>query len=173
VSVPRFRARPDRDRRAVRAKEAPSMACDLCTKQVSVFLENKGARMADVCDLLGRFQVNIRAFATADTADFGILRLIVNDPTLAVKTLRDHGYAVSETDVLVVPMSDRPGGLASVLLVLRDARVDIEYMYAFVTPLEGQAVVILRVADQAVAQTIEALGKAEMPIVEPDRVYGM
>ena len=149
------------------------MACDVCTKQVSIFLENKAGRLADVCSLLGRFGVNIRAFCTADTSDFGILRLIVNDPALAVKTLRDHGYAVSETDVRVVQVRDEPGGLANVLLALRDAKINIEYMYAFLTPLEGEAVVIFRVIDQMTEQTVEALGRAGISIVDPARVYAL
>jgi hypothetical protein len=149
------------------------MPNDLCTKQVSIFLENRGWRLADVCDLLGRAGVNLRAFMTADTSDFGILRLIVSDPDFAVKTLREQGYAVAETDVLVVQMKDVPGGLAQVLMVLRDAKVKIEYMYAFVTPLEGEAIVILRVLDQVIDSTIEALQKAGIAVLEPQKVYSL
>ncbi len=149
------------------------MSNDLCTKQVSIFLENRAGRLADVCWLLGHVGVNIRAFSTAESSDWGIFRLIVNDPDLAVKALKDHGYAVSESDVLVVQLKDRPGGLAEVLTVLRDAKVAIEYMYAFVTPLEGQAIVILRVADQVIESTIATLQSAGVVIVDPPKVYSL
>jgi hypothetical protein len=149
------------------------MSHELCTRQVSIFLENKGARLADVCDLLGRSTVNIRAFTTAETPDWGIFRLIVSDPDLALKTLREHGLAVSECDVLVVQLKDQPGGLAKVLMVLRDARIHIDYMYAFVTPREGEAVVILRVVDEVTEPAIAALQQAKIEIVDPAEVYSL
>jgi len=149
------------------------MPSDLCTRQVSIFLENRAGRLADVCWLLGDVGVNIRAFSTAESSDWGIFRLIVSDPELALKTLKEHSYAVSESDVLVVQLRDRPGGLAEVLTVLRDAKVAIEYMYAFVTPLEGQAIVILRVADQVIDSTIATLQNAGIAIVEPQKVYSL
>ncbi|MCD6351797.1 MAG: ACT domain-containing protein, partial [Armatimonadetes bacterium] len=93
----------------------------MCAKQVSIFLENKAGRLADVCTLLGQEGINIRAFCIADTSDFGILRLIVNDPDRAAEALRQAGHAVSETDVLVAQLEDRPGGLAAVLEALRDS----------------------------------------------------
>ena len=149
------------------------MSREICTKQVSVFLENKAGRLADVCDLLGRSGLNIRALCIADTSDFGILRLIVNDPGRAVELLRGDGHSVGETDVLAIQIEDKPGGLSHVLDVMRPYTVNVEYMYAFVTPLEGQAVVIFRVVDDNLDNTIKALAEANIAVVNPDKVYSM
>lgn len=149
------------------------MSREICTKQVSVFLENKAGRLADVCDLLGQSGINVRALCIADTSDFGILRLIVNDPGRAVDLLRGDGHSVGETDVLAIQIDDKPGGLAHVLNVLRPHSINVEYMYAFVTPLEGQAVVIFRVVGDNLDQTIKALSEAGIGIVDPDRVYSI
>ncbi len=149
------------------------MSCQMCAKQVSVFLENKTGRLADVCTLLGQEDINIRAFCIADTSDFGILRIIVNDPARAVEVLKAHGHAVSETDVLVAQLEDRPGGLARVLNALRASGTNVEYMYAFVTPREGQAFVVFRVLDESVARTIELLQEAGVALIEPEQVYSL
>jgi hypothetical protein len=145
----------------------------LLTKQVSIFLENKTGRLADVCDLLGREGMNIRALCIADTSDFGILRLIVNDPDRATELLRAAGHSVGETDVLAVQIDDRPGGLAAVLNVLRPANVNVEYMYAFVTPLEGKAVVIFRVVDEMMQQTADILDAQGIAIVPAETIYSI
>jgi hypothetical protein len=149
------------------------MSREICTKQVSVFLENKAGRLSDVCDLLGRSGINVRALCIADTSDFGILRLIVNDPGRAVELLRSDGHSVGETDVLAIQIADQPGGLAHVLNTLRPYNINVEYMYAFVTPLEGKAVVIFRVVDEMLDKTIQAMADAGISVVDPDRVYSM
>ena len=116
-------------------------------RQISVFLENTSGRLADVTQVLGENKVNIRALCIADTSDFGILRLIVNDPSLAHQVLKDAGYTVSENEVVAVEIVDRPGGLASVLKIFRDCDVNIEYMYAFVGQGSGNAAVVFKVDD--------------------------
>jgi len=137
------------------------------TKQVSLFLENKPGRLAAVCDLLATKGVNLRALCVADAADFGVLRLIVEDPDEAACVLHDAGYAVSETDVLAVPLEDRPGGLARVTAALAGAAVNVTYMYAFLSRVEGRAVVIVRVEDTQFARAVEALGAAGIPVLQP------
>ncbi|NLM38073.1 MAG: ACT domain-containing protein [Firmicutes bacterium] len=122
-------------------------------KQISVFLENKSGRLAQVTKILGDNRINIRALAIADTADYGILRLIVNDPAKAVAVLRAEGLTVRETEVIAVEVPDQPGGLAAVLQELDAKGINIEYMYAFVGKTAANAIVIFRVeeTDRAVA----------------------
>jgi len=124
-------------------------------KQLSIFLENQSGRLAEVTGALGNEGVNIRALSLADTAGFGILRLIVNDVAKAHEMLRSNGFTVSETDVIAAEVPDRPGGLASILGVLGDKEINIEYMYAFVEKSSENAVVIFRIEN--VDQAVEAL----------------
>jgi hypothetical protein len=137
--------------------------------QISVFLENEAGRLANAARILGGAEVNIRALSIADTADFGILRLIVDDPERAAAVLRGAGLTVSLTDVIAVEMPDRPGGLAQVLDALADARVNIEYMYAFVTQSAEGAVVVFRV-DQ-LDEAIRALAASGLRLLSGDDVY--
>lgn len=100
-------------------------------KQISVFLENKKGRLAEVTKLLCTAHINIRALSIADTTDFGILRLIVNDPDLAYQMLQSYGFTVSVTEVIAVEIADEPGALAEVLTILDAFQVNLEYLYAF------------------------------------------
>jgi hypothetical protein len=134
-----------------------------------VFLENEAGRLASVTRILGGAEVNIRALSIADTADFGILRLIVDDPERAVAILRGAGLTVSLTDVIAVETTDRPGGLAQVLDALAAAAVNIEYMYAFVTQSAEGAVVVFRV-DQ-LDEAIRALTARGLRLLSGDDVY--
>lgn len=122
-------------------------------RQISIFLENKSGRLEEVCKVLGEAGINIRALSIADTTDFGILRLIVDDPDRATRKLEDVGFAVSMTDVIAVEVSDQPGGLAATLSKLRTKGIDIEYIYAFVQKASNAALVVFRVEriDEAIA----------------------
>ena len=122
-------------------------------RQLSVFLENRAGRLADVARVIGEAGINIRALSLADTSDFGILRLIVNDVDKALEALRRTGHTVSVTDVVAVEVPDRPGGLAHVLDVLEKSAVNVEYMYAFVEKATDKAALIFRFesADAALA----------------------
>ena len=100
-------------------------------KQVSVFIENKRGRLTDVVQQLGNGGINIRAMSLADTADYGILRLIVSDPQKAAELLKEKQYTVKITDVLAIEIPDEPGALAEALRVIRDSEFTVEYMYAF------------------------------------------
>ena len=114
-------------------------------KQLSIFVENKEGRMAEITQILAENGVDIRALSLADTTDFGILRIIVNNPDLAVKVLRDKGMTVSLTNVIAIGIADQPGGFAAAVKVLSQADISIEYLYAFVSRSGGTAYVILRV----------------------------
>jgi len=139
--------------------------------QISIFIENKSGRLAEVSRLLGENGVNIRALSLADTSDFGILRLIVDKTDLAKATLKEGGFTVSKTEVVAVEVPDRPGGLASILKVLDEASVNVEYMYAFVERSAGNAVIIFRFDD--VDQAIKVLQENNITVLPGERIYGI
>lgn len=101
-------------------------------KQLSVFIANESGRVSEVTGLLGDAGVNIRGFSVSDTADYGILRLVVDEPELALRTLRDAGFTVREDDVICVELPDVPGALSAALKAVSDAGVNIEYVYSLV-----------------------------------------
>jgi hypothetical protein len=128
-------------------------------QQISIFVENKSGRLAEVTDILAKNAINIRALSLADTADFGILRLIVNDLEKTVTLLKDNGFTVSKNEVVAVVVPDRPGGLASILGALQGKGVNVEYMYAFVQKNEGNAVLIFRFDElEKAITTLQAAG---------------
>ncbi|MCQ2350916.1 MAG: ACT domain-containing protein [Paludibacteraceae bacterium] len=100
-------------------------------KQLSVFLENKTGRLNDVTKILAKANINMRAFSVADSADFGILRLLVDDTEKAKEELKKYGFAVSVTDIIGIKMANKPGTLNKILDILAEAKVYIEYMYAY------------------------------------------
>lgn len=102
-------------------------------RQLSVFIENKAGRVSEVTDTLGQAGVNIRGFSVSDTADYGIVRLIVDDPDAGAEALRAAGFTVKESEVLCVELPDVPGGLAGVLKIVSDAGVNIEYVYSLIS----------------------------------------
>ena len=113
-------------------------------EQISIFLENKSGRLAEVTSVLSEAGINIRALYLADTADFGILRLIVNDTEKSRQVLKDHGFTVEKTKVVAIEVPDRPGGLSSILNTIKEAGINVEYMYAFVEKSGENAIVIFR-----------------------------
>ncbi|MBO8143487.1 MAG: ACT domain-containing protein [Thermodesulfobacterium sp.] len=113
-------------------------------KQISVFLENKRGRLFEALNVLSKAGINIRALSIADTSDFGILRMIVNDPEKAKKALENEGFTTKITHVLAVGVKDRPGGLAEVLKILYEEDINVEYIYAFVEKSGEEALVVLR-----------------------------
>ncbi len=140
-------------------------------EQISIFIENKSGRLAEVTGILGDASVNIRALSLADTSDFGILRLIVNDRDKAITALKERGFTVSKTEVVAVEVPDRPGGLASILRALDSEKINVEYMYAFVERCGDNAVIIFRFDETEKA--IAALSAKGFNILEGERLYGM
>ncbi len=138
-------------------------------QQISVFLENKSGRLAQLTQTLGQAGINIRALSIADTSDFGILRLIVNKPEEAHRVLGEAGFTVSMTDVIAVEVKDVPGGLSSVLSVLDAAGINIEYLYAFLEKSSSDALVVFRV--EQINEAIELLMKNNVNILNGERVY--
>ena len=115
--------------------------------QLSVFVENKQGRLAEVAEILGNAGIDLRAMSIADAADFGVLRLIADDSQRALELLRAADCIVSVTQVLAVSIEDTPGSLSRILRILADAEINIEYLYAFITRKKGNAYVIFRVED--------------------------
>ncbi len=140
-------------------------------KQITVFLENKCGRLADVAKVIGDEGINIRAFSVADTTDFGVLRLIVNDPDRTYEVLRREQFTVGVTEVIAVQIPDYPGGLAEVLALMQDAGINIEYLYAFVAKVSGDALAVFRVENSRVAEQL-MLGKGIKVLSEKD-VYDL
>ena len=115
--------------------------------QISVFLENRAGQLSEITTALAENGVDLRAISIAETADYGILRMIVNDAQKATAVLMEHEYLLSMTPVLVVAVSDEPGGIAPVLATLAEGNIDIEYMYSLFTHTEGKAYIVFRVAE--------------------------
>lgn len=118
--------------------------------QISVFLENKAGQLADITQILSKNQVNMRAINIAETADYGVLRLIVDDAARASSILLEQGFILTMTPVVGVAVPDTPGGLSRVLGVISSAGIDVEYMYSVFGQKDGQACMIFRVADAEV-----------------------
>ena len=140
-------------------------------EQISVFIENKSGRLAEIARLLGESGVNIRALSLADTSDFGILRLIVNDREKAIQVLKEKGFTVSKTEVVAVEVPDRPGGLSEILQTLDCEAINVEYMYAFVERCGENAVIIFRFDETEKA--IRVLAGKGIYMLEGERLYGM
>jgi hypothetical protein len=130
-------------------------------KQISVFLENNAGRLGEVTQTLAQGGVNIRAISIADTADFGILRLIVDKEAEAQKVLNEAGFTTRETSVAAVEIDDVPGSLAKVMELFRKSNVNIEYLYASLKSTPGKAGVIFKLEDiEKGIEIIEAQGLA-------------
>lgn len=121
-------------------------------KQLTIFVENKQGTLVNITDVLAKNNVNMRALSIADTEEFGILRLIVDNNDVAVKALQEAGYLLKMTDVVGVKIGDQPGKLSKALEVLDEAGINMEYLYAFMARTEKHAYVVLRVADNTAAE---------------------
>ena len=140
-------------------------------EQISIFIENKFGRLAEVTRILGDAGINIRTLSLADTSDFGILRLIVNDTEKAKTVLKERGFTVSKTEVVAVEIPDRPGGLADILQCLDAEGINVEYMYAFVERCGENAVMIFRFDETQKA--IAALSSCGFNVMPGERLYSM
>ena len=126
----------------------------MAIKQVSVFLENSAGRLGEVTKTLAKAGVNIRAISIADTADFGILRLIVDKEDTALRVLAEGGFTTRSTDVAAVEIEDTPGSLAKILEFFQGAGINIEYLYASLENKVNRAVIIFKMNDHAAGLSI-------------------
>ena len=117
--------------------------------QISAFLENRAGQFAEITNILAENGIDLRAISIAETADYGILRMIVGNAEKTTSILMQHGYLLSMTPVLVISVPDEPGGIAKVLATLAEGNIDIEYMYSLFTHVEGKAYIVFRVSDRA------------------------
>ncbi len=125
----------------------------MAIKQLTVFVPNRKGTIVEVTDILAKNSINIRALSIAETEDFGILRLIVNDEKAAEKVLEEQGYLIKVVDVAGVKIGDEPGKLTEALDVLDKANINVEYLYAFMARTEKHAYVVLRVENNETAET--------------------
>lgn len=136
--------------------------------QISVFLENRTGQLAEITKLLAEKNVDIRALSIAETADYGLARMIVDDAHKASAVLLEHGDILSMTPVWAVEVPDAPGGLAQILNVLAREQVDVEYMYSLFTHREGMAYMVLRVSNEP--KFLSAMGDREIRIVSAEEL---
>ncbi len=139
--------------------------------QISVFLENKEGRLHKVCQVLGDNNINIRALSIAENEDFGILRIVVNDPQKAVTILKQNNIMANLTDVVAVEVEDKPGGLSSILNVLKDNDINVEYMYGFLERFSDKALLVFRFdhADKA----IEVLTRNNIRVIKENDINNL
>lgn len=140
-------------------------------KQISAFVENKSGKLVEIIGILADNNIDISALSIADTTDFGILRLIVNDPEKAQTVLKEQGIIVKATDVIALAVPDRPGGLVSVLALLKDKGVAVEYMYAFVGKSDRGAMVIIKTDKPDEAVSVLKTNNAD--VVSAEDVYNL
>ncbi|NLY25479.1 MAG: ACT domain-containing protein [Bacteroidales bacterium] len=136
-------------------------------KQLSVFLEDRSGRLTELTRILAENDVNITALSVAETADYGIVRMVVGRPELAKKVLEKAGFSIGLTDVVCVNMPDKPGSLYRILEILTDEKINIDYMYAF--SKNAVALAVIRAAD--VAQVIEVLQQHRLQLLSQSDIY--
>lgn len=141
------------------------------TEQISIFLENKEGRLAQVTSILAEADINIRALSLADTSDFGVLRIIVNDNEKAETILKDEGFTVGKTQVVAIEVNDNPGGLHSILSTLEQEKINVEYMYGFAQKVTDNAVMIFRF--DPTDEAIEVLKKNNVNIISGEKLSQM
>lgn len=143
----------------------------MLVEQIAVFLENKSGRLAEITAILAENEINIRALSVADTADFGILRLIVDKVEKAKTVLRENGFTVGKTQVLAVEIEDKTGGLAKVLKCIKNAGINVEYMYAFVNKTGENAVLIFRF--EKMQEAIDTLQRDGFTLLTSEQICGL
>lgn len=137
-------------------------------KQISVFVENRQGALTDVCNVLADNNINMHALSLADTQDFGILRIIVENPEKAAEILRIAGFTCKLTPVVAVKMKDAPGGMASVIKFISDEGISIEYAYAFLSHKQGVAYMVFRIAGSEARHRLMDMG---LEIVSPEELF--
>lgn len=139
--------------------------------QISIFIENTAGRLAEVCSLLGNNNINIKALTIAESPEFGILRVVLDDTETAKKVLKSHGFITTVAEVVAVEVSDTPGGLAKALKVLADNNINLEYMYGFVEKASEKALMVFKFDN--LVKAIEVLQANNIPIVDEKVALGL
>lgn len=139
--------------------------------QLSIFLENKEGRLLHTLDIIEKLNINIRALSIADTSEFGILRLIVTNPTIVKEKLEENDFIVKITKVLAVSINDEPGGLNKILRVLDDNNINLEYLYAFVEQKTYNAIVILKLENMD--EGLKVLKEGNADIISSEEIYSI
>lgn len=137
-------------------------------KQISIFLENKEGRLKKAINILSQANINIRALSIADTSEFGILRLIVPEPEKAQEKLEENNFVVKVNEVIAVEVPDQPGGLDSILNILYDSKINVEYLYAFVEKNGDKAIVVIKTEN--IDEGIDALESSNIKIMSAEDV---
>lgn len=140
-------------------------------KQLSIFLQNRMGSLSKPLEVLSNAGVNIKAMCMADTSEFGILRLVVDDPLKGKEALEEQNFLVKITDIIGVEMNDTPGGLTAVLKVIKDYEIDLEYLYAFTHEKVGKAILLLHADD--IDNLIDVLEDNNITIVPSSEVYNL
>ena len=140
-------------------------------KQLSIFLQNRMGSLSKPLEVLSNAGVNIRAMCMADTSEFGILRLVVDNPEKGKDALEENNFLVKITDIIGVEMNDTPGGLTAVLKIIKENEIDLEYLYAFTHEKEGKAILLLHADD--LDKLISALQAKDIVIVPSEEVYNL
>ncbi|MGN0177294.1 acetolactate synthase [Methanobrevibacter sp.] len=140
-------------------------------KQLSIFLENKIGSLSKPLEILSKEGINIRAMCMADTSEFSILRLVIDNPLKGKEILEENNFLVKITEIIGVEMNDTPGGLTTVLQVMKDNNIDLEYLYAFTHDKVGKAILLLHADDMD--KLIDSLHENEIVIIPSDEVYNL
>jgi len=136
-------------------------------KQLSVFLEDKSGRLTELTRILAENDINITALSIADSSDYGIIRMVVGRPELAMTVLKEKGFSVHLTDVACIVVPNEPGGLYHALKILADNNINIDYIYAFAT--QSTASVVIR--SESIEKVIEVLQKNKLELLNASQVY--
>jgi hypothetical protein len=140
-------------------------------EQIAIFLENRSGRLAEITEILAGKDINICAMSLADTSDFGIMRLIVNDTENACNVLKENGFTVGSTNMVVAEVQDKPGGLANVLQIIKKAGLNVEYLYAFTRKSGETGLIIFRF--EKIDAAIDVLVKAGVRLLSGEEVYAI
>ncbi len=143
----------------------------MTVNQISVFVENKAGQLAELTTVLQENGIDMRALSVADSSDFGIVRMIVNDTYAAIRIVKEAGYVCSATPVVALAIPDEPGSLQRILTILRDGEINLEYMYAFTTRKKDLAYMILRVEEMEKATQV--LTRSGIKLIDQDELNSL
>ncbi|MCC7552866.1 MAG: acetolactate synthase [Methanobacteriaceae archaeon] len=139
--------------------------------QLSIFLQNKKGNLYNALNVLSEGKVNIRALSLADTSEFAILRIVVDDPIKGRKVLEENNFIVKITKIIAIELNDTPGGLSSILKILNENNIDLEYLYAFTHEKSEKAILLLHTDD--IDNLIKILKKNNVVIVPSNEIYDL